>query len=335
MKQRLNFEPRWLAVIIFFLAGIFTGSFALFIWIFGGGSVYGVQKIHPVSGKYKFINPLLAVERDQSGFFENSTLKSNLNKILESAKKKGVTDSAVYFRDLEEGKWVGINEDQKFSPGKLLKIPIMIAYYKEAESNPKVLSSPIIFHHSEPDPLTSDDLVEGQTYTVSEVIDQMIVYDDASSSNILYDKIDKAALNEVYNDLGINYIEDSKVTDDFLSLKLYSLFYRVLYNATYLNHDYSESALKLLTQTSDRGIAEGLPNDITVAHKYRVRELVKNNKPEGTEYHDCGIVYFPSHPYILCISMNSKDGSAVIAAIKLINSTVYQYVADTYKSNKR
>ena len=42
---------------------------------------------------------------------------------------------SFYYRDLNHGAWIGINENEKYTPSSLLKVTIMIAYFKEAESN--------------------------------------------------------------------------------------------------------------------------------------------------------------------------------------------------------
>jgi hypothetical protein len=326
MKQRLNFEPKWLTVTIFFLAGVFGGCFVLFIWIFNGGSIYGIQ-----IGNYKLINPLLAVESQQTQFFQNYGLQKQLNGLVDKAKKnQDVTQASIYFRDIEKGRWLGINEDTKFSPGKLTKIPIMIAYYKKAESDPKILDKMIVFHHTNPDPLTTDDLTEGESYSVDELIRQMIINDDESSANILFDNIDQVTLNEVFSDLGMDFKEDNKFADDYLTIKQYSLIYRVLYNSTYLNRTNSEKALTLLTETPNNGIATSIPNDIKIAHKYKSRKLT--DKSNINEAHDCAIIYYPDHPYVLCVAMLGRDQEAINNLIKEVSTAVYADMDATYKS---
>ena len=52
---------------------------------------------------------------------------------------------SVYFRDLDNGNWFGIREDEKFSPVIQLKLPILIAYFKWSEDNPLVLRKKILF----------------------------------------------------------------------------------------------------------------------------------------------------------------------------------------------
>lgn len=99
-------------------------------------------------GGFKFINPLLECEvgGENVEFRELVSFKKDLQDLINSLKNKGWIDySAVYFRDLNNGPWVGINEKEKFTPASLSKVPLMMAYYKEAETNPKVLHRSISF----------------------------------------------------------------------------------------------------------------------------------------------------------------------------------------------
>jgi len=49
-------------------------------------------------------------------------------------------DGSVYFRDLNNGMWFGINEGVFYRPASMLKVPVMIAYFKLAESTPAILA---------------------------------------------------------------------------------------------------------------------------------------------------------------------------------------------------
>ena len=332
MKSKLSFEPRWLAVVIFFLCGAFMGAFVLFIWIFNGGSFYGLQKVHSGSSSYKYINPTIAVEHKQlTDFFANEALQGRLNAIVEKYKKdRGVQTASVYFRDLEPGRWVGINEEAEFSAGKLLKVPIMIAYYREAEVSPDILKKQLIYKR-DPNSETQSNQVSleaGKPYSVEEIIKDMIIDDDDNAANMLFDNIDKQALNEVFSDLGVNYKED-KQSEDLLTVKMYALFFRVLYNATYLNWQNSEAVLDILSQTPDTdGISAGLPNDIVTANKFRTRSMGSGFK----EGHDCGIIYFPKHPYLLCAMGIAKDSEVITNMFRDISQAVYLDMSDKYKN---
>ena len=308
------------------------GAFVLFTWIFNGGAFYGIQKIHPVGGSYKFINPLIAVDRQQvSDFFANQSLQAKLGSVIDKHKNKGeIEQAAVYFRDLEPGRWVGINQDAKFSPGKLLKIPVMLTYFKEAEGNPEILKKHLTYRQTPVNAAhdSRSNLEDGRSYPVEDLIKDMIVNDSDDAADALYDNIDKPALKEVFADLGVEFKED-KQTDDYLSVRLYSLFFRVLYNSTYLNREYSEKALDILSQTPNTdGIATGLPNDLVISNKYRTRNFNKTLQ----ESHDCGIIYYPGHPYLLCVMGIGRNADVINAVFKDLSQAVYKDMTDKYKN---
>jgi beta-lactamase class A len=334
MKQNFSFEPRWFAVVIFFVAGVFMGAFVLFIWIFNGGRFYGIQKIHSANGSYKFINPLLAVDLNQPlSFFETDNAKSQINSLINQDQKAGRLQVAgLYFQELETGRWFGINEDNKFLAGKTLKVPIMIAYFKAAEANPAILKK-ILVYISQPDDSTGNNQVpleDGQSYPVEDFIREMIIDDSSSAANSLFDNIDKNALNQVYSDLSIEFKED-KTSNDFISAKQNALFYRVLYNATYLNRQDSEKALEILSQSDiGLGAAQYLPKDVAVAHRH---PPLQQTSQQSLQRGDCGIVYFPGHPYIFCAMISAKDQNYMENFLGKLGQIIYQDMAVRYKNN--
>lgn len=335
MSRRLSFEPRWWAVVIFFLTGLFLGYLSLFIWLYNGGhKFFSLRKIHGQSS-FKYINPLLAVDIDEpKQFFNKSGLEIRLDNLINKEKKtKRVEKVAIYFRDIEPGRWIGINQDEKFSPGKLLTIPIMIAYFKQAEADPSILTRNLQYESATSSASLSDNnemgLENGQTYSVEELIPAMITNNE-SAALALFDTVNKKNLNEVFSDLGIDFVED-KETDDFLAIKQYALVWRVLYNATYLNRDFSEKALAILSDTQTTvGIVGSLPNDIVTAHKFHSRRYEVNDGGKFIESHDCGIIYLPNHHYLLCAMAIGKDSGVVNNLLKEIGRLTYEDMANLY-----
>jgi hypothetical protein len=328
MKRQFDFEPRWWVVIIFFAAGSFLGGLTLLTWFFNGSQFLGIQKIHPSKGQYIFINPLLAVDTDRKSFLENNALQSQVSKIIEDAKHKSqITDGSVYFRDIESGHWMGANESSKFSPGKLLSIPIMIAYFKNAEDDTKTLLKEILIKN----PPTTTNLLEGMTYTVDDLIKEMIINGDEYATELLYDNIDTVALNEIYSDLGIDLQEASKYTDDYLSTKAYSLLFRILYNSTYLNPKYSELAVSLISEGSmPVGVAASLPNNIPIAIQSHSRSI--DDRSGRLETYNCGIAYYPGHPYLICATAVGKNQQLIDNFLKIVGEAIYNNVDSQYKS---
>ncbi|MDP3837065.1 MAG: hypothetical protein Q8Q67_03110 [bacterium] len=92
---------------------------------------------------YKHISPLLDCS-DAHGTSEQEIEKKIKESINRNIKDGKITYASVYFRDLNNGPWVGINEDEEFTPASLLKVPLMISYLKIAEAFPSVLDEKYI-----------------------------------------------------------------------------------------------------------------------------------------------------------------------------------------------
>lgn len=331
--NKLYYEAKWFTIILFFVAGAFFGALGLFTFVFNGGQVYGLQKVHPPKNpKYPFINPLLAIA-DEGGqnFLTNLSLESRLNAAAGFAKNKALANSGFYFRDIEDGRWVDINASQTFAPGRFLKMPLMIAFFKQAETDPGILDKLVLYTGTSTSELQVDSVVspeEGQTYSVSDLIRESVLADDNHTAEILLNLVDKKELADIYSELGMNFLED-KNSADHISIKQYTLFFRVLYDATYLSREMSNTALALLSDTPRTiGFATSLPNDIPIAHRYHTQKLSDGK----IEVSDCGVVYYPDHPYELCISLIGPDQSATDRAIDAMSQVIYQDMKNRHVS---
>lgn len=160
----------------------------------------------------------------------------------------------------------------------------------------------------------------GQIYTVEELLRNMIVSSDNISGQLLSRNMDSKFIASLYSDLGL-HIPDLNEQEHQISGKDYATFFRTLYNATYLNQKLSEKALKLLTQTDFRdGIVAGVPENITVAHKFAERRYTEG----GVQLHDCGIVYYSKSPYLLCIMTKGEELETLKKIIKNISRMIYE-----------
>ena len=280
------------------------------------------------SFQYKFINPLL--ECDSTNFIENphlSKLKSNVNNYINNQiNQKQIDFASVYYRDLNNGPWFGINEKEKFSPSSLIKVPLMITYLKLAEADPSILQKPLL-NTATHDPSSQNfppqiTLIPNQKYTVDELIRRMIVYSDNMAYNLLNDNVNGSVVMSVYNDLGVDISSaQADPNGNIISVTGYSSFFRILYNSSYLNRDMSEKALKYLSQSVfTQGLVAGVPNDIVVSHKFGERQYLDTGEKQ---LHDCGIIYDPDIPYLLCVMTRGNNFSNLISTIKNISNMVY------------
>lgn len=285
------------------------------------------------AGGYKFINPLYeCVSEENFKVREFRNLENDLIDFINESKAEGVISHAsIYFRDLNNGPWFGINEKDNFSPSSLLKLPVMIAYYREAEENPSLLLTKIKYD-SVPQGLlpqnfeTEIPLQIGKEYTVKELIERMIVGSDNAAYLVLVNNIDESDIDKVTLDLGIPTVTED-TPNDFMNVKDYATLFRVLFNASYINKKYSEEALALLSKSEfNQGLTASLPKNALVAHKFGERDFVNGTK----QLHDCGIVYYPKHPYLICVMTRGANFNNLSLNIQDISDMVFKEVQNRY-----
>ncbi len=295
-----------------------------------------------MGGSYKFINPLLECESDETQWTLLKPFQHKLDKFAEERTRKKVSHIAIYYRDLNNGPWFGVNFMENFTPASLLKVPVMMAYYFQAEQDPSILTKTLRVDalnglNSQVWIKPSQQLKAGENYTVDELIRRMLVYSDNEATNLLCLNAGEEVLMQTYGDLGLN-IPEVRNPKDFMSVRQYAAFFRILYNASYLNKKMSEKALETLSQSEFKdGIVAGVPANIRVSHKFGERVFVESDSkgPEITQLHDCGIVYYPGKPYLLCIMTRGPNVPELINVLQDVSKLVYREVDDQVSKNQK
>lgn len=286
------------------------------------------SELRDVSDTHTFINPLLACDSFQN--ISNKKL-DDIKQTLISYADKAIEDTeashiSVYVRDLNNGPWFGLSEKEKFSPGSLLKVPFMMALFKIAENDPSLLSQRIQYTGGHVDfseyfkPEQS--LEENQIYTVDELISRMIKYSDNEATLLLQELVPREVIEKTYNDLGI---EIPKSSEYVMTVRTYASFFRILFNGTYLTKAFSEKALALLSETTFRqGIRSVIPNSVAVSSKFGERT---NDALHKKQLHDCGIVYDPKFPYLICIMVRGDNFDDLSKVIVTVSQLVYRGIS--------
>lgn len=276
------------------------------------------------AGQYSFISPLLDCGDLSNVSNKNiSEMKQSIGHFIDEQKSQGINDVAVYFRDLNNGPWFGVNEKADFLPASLLKVPLMMNIFKQAMDDPSFLSKQFVWQGGSENTeyfKAENELENNRTYSISEAVDSMIRYSDNNSSHILSYALDTSTLLASYADLGISPPDTLGYA---ISARTYASFFRILYNSTFLNKEYSEKALRLLSETRfNKGLVAGVPLSIKVAHKFGERQISQTTK----QLHDCGIVYYPNKPYLLCVMTRGSDFNKLASFIAQVSKMVYQSV---------
>lgn len=320
-QLRLKFYVFWLSTI---LAAFILGMILQKTVFSNKDDKLLINKIQSSENRGKFISPLLGIKvtPGPDGFPQYHELKNKIANAAEAAANNHQANAlSIYLHDLKTGDWLGYNEDNLFNPASLLKIATLITYLHAADQDPAVLGHKIVYKPSSG--ATGSEFVKPNTeYTVTDLLKYMIVESDNTAKDLLKSAIDSEIENKIYDELGLRRPGG---TDDLypISPKDYSLFFRILYNATYLSRTLSDKALELLSLTAFRdGLVAPLPNTVLVAHKFGSHHLDELSPPEY-ELHDCGIIYHPANPYFLCVMMRGYNQTDLAKVIQSISKLVF------------
>jgi len=308
---------------LIFIIGILTGILS--------NKFYRDFKKNTCLKLYKFIDRELICSRSLIIVKKHSYIKLKnklIDFIYDERKKSNITHVSLYFRDLVNGPILGINEQEEFSPASLLKLPLLITYLRLAEENKDLLKTKIFATgktNLTPNFQPSKVIDATKPHSIEELLDRLIVYSD----NVAYDWLiaylkkkfpSNNPLLETNQELGI--LEPKNTLEDTITVRSYGSIFRNLYYGTYISEASSEQALGLLARSEfDLGIVAGVPKDMKVANKFGERAVLESNLKQ---LHDCGIIYYPNNPYLLCIMTKGEDFEKLAKVISDLSKMVYE-----------
>ncbi|MDB5237087.1 MAG: beta-lactamase class A-like protein beta-lactamase [Parcubacteria group bacterium] len=332
------------------------GVFGVLVFIAGIG--IGMRSPQPIpanqftsvrapDSQYTLIDPVLYMTVPESAAFPAfSPLKDALTKYVNSSIAKGnATQVSVYYRDLNSNRWVGVNPESTFWPASMLKVTVLMSVLRDSEASPQILDHEVLVRSSDVTDLQQDfyppanPVTSGNTYSVNTLLDRMIMQSDNNANNALISYLGSAELHKTFSDLHVPFPDTATGTG--ITAQQYSHLFRVLYNATYLSPADSNRALELLTKTTfTQGLVAGVPTGTVVAHKFGETTTSTSETDTGKgapnvrELHDCGIVYYPDHPYFICIMTRGSDYATLANVIQDMSKTTWQQVDALNKGTK-
>lgn len=282
--------------------------------------------------------PLLFVEIESEKVLDPLKIKIQ-NYLAQKKLENAFSSASVYIKDLNAGIYLNINPDSLYDPASLLKVPLLMVYLKQAGTRPDLLKKKLLFSKISNDTaekiVPDKSLTRGVSYTVEELLHNMIVYSDNEAFWMLCDNIGDVdrKIKALDAELGIPEIYDTKnyaeSEERFIaSASSIAHYFNVLYNASYLNKEMSEYALDLLTKSNYKnGIVKHLDPGITVAHKFGERtrsSMLSGRQMEvQTEFHEFGIIYLKDRPYLLGVMTRGTQPEAQQTMIRDISSIVF------------
>ncbi len=283
--------------------------------------------------KYPFTNKTIDCTLIDTQYSHTKYLDSKIQEIIDEEQDAGhITQASVFYRDLNTRQWFGINEDVNFFAASLLKLPIAMVYFKLADIDEQLLNQKLTIPKEEVDVnlgqfFKPTQIFKNDTqYTIQELIRGMLIHSDNTPLTTLNTYINLSIRGEILHDLGIQF-RDNNLNEPIpeIDVKIYANILRQLYNSSYLNIQYSNMLLDYLSQTTfSEGIVAGVPHNITVSHKFGQASLEDGYGGTRQVLHDCGIIYRPERPYIICIMTEGYDYNQLTNVIKRITEASYK-----------
>lgn len=272
------------------------------------------------SQPYPYLSRRIFTEDPNDLIINFVPLREKLREFLSPAGDK----VSLYFEYLPSGVSVGINDRQEIRLSSLAKVPTVMATLKQISQGALRESDMLTIKTETRDPQFGSlwKKEPGEKVSVSEAMRLAIVESDNTAHNLLLAAVPVEEINKVYDSLDIPFRTENGYP--VITAKNYSSILRALYLASYLDREDSNNVLQIMTQTIYRDKLPGkLSPDVLVAHKVGVFERLP---PNVSAFSDCGIVYEPKRPFLICMMAEGSDQEAqqyMSGATKMI----YDYVS--------
>ena len=251
--------------------------------------------------------------------------------INEEEQSNELYEISVYFRDLKNGPIFGFNELTEFIPASLLKVPTVMVFLNSAENQPELLTYKISYTGTttvaRQEVKPKESAKPNTLYTIEELLRLTLIYSDNASLNMLQTFLNEnpqrlKLREETFQELGL--IDPRTKSENTLTVRGYASLFRLLYNVSFLNAEMSEKILQWLAESDYQiGLRAGVPGNIKIAHKFGERFFESD---DVRQLHDCGIIYYPDNPYLLCVMTKGSDFNKLQSVIQHISEMVYEEV---------
>ncbi|MCR4264337.1 MAG: class A beta-lactamase-related serine hydrolase [Candidatus Roizmanbacteria bacterium] len=276
-----------------------------------------------------FNNPFPLVDMARSFLAQEhflSTIKparKEMKQIVSDYEKKG-NRIGVYFEFLNTGANVSINQDERFWPASLSKMPTVFAVMKKVEEGEWKLTNELVLFSEDQDGRFGElyKKTPGTRFTIEELLKETLINSDNTAHSILVRNLSSEDYTDIFEALGMEELFDQNYD---ITAKEYSRIFRSLYTASYLNRENSQKILKWLSETKfNEFLGAGVPPEVLFSHKI-------GEEFEQVVFLDSGIIYIPNRPVLITVMVEVKEGGDVTVAQEImreLSKAAYTYVAN-------
>jgi beta-lactamase class A len=265
--------------------------------------------------------PLLAkrifVEDPNDTILNFAPLRQELRKFFSNQN----LNFSFYAEYLPTGTSIKVNQDNQMVGASLLKVPVVMNLFRAIERGEVNLTDVVTIKEGDVDKRSGTLWQKGvgARVTLKEVARYAIVDSDNTAVNVLIGvasgKFD--LFQEAIDELDINLSVEND-TQSTLGAQGYGSLLKCLYLSCFTNYAHSQLLLQWMAESnSPPRLKFEIPPTTQVAHKY--------GTSGGRSESDCGIVYIPKRPYIICVMVDAPPEQAN-AFIAEVSGKVYDYI---------
>jgi len=245
-------------------------------------------------------------------------LRKNLEQRFAAVNAK----KSFYFEYLPDGTSIRVGADQQLVAASLIKVPLAMNLYKAAELGRIDLDKKVTVSAEELDDAFGDLYKKGPgfTLTLREAAKHMLIDSDNTATHVVFNQVKNLLSYDEQSLARLDIEQNTENGQAVITARSYSSVLKGLYFSAYLNNDGSQELLGYLAKSAATNrLTQRLPSDVPVAHKIGVYNA---NWAES----DCGIVYAPKRPYIICamVGLPEPEASKFIADV---SKEVYDFVS--------
>jgi beta-lactamase class A len=273
---------------------------------------------------YPLLDPSVSNPEAHPEVVNFDPLRQDLKKYLGSLKMQ----HSFYFEYLPNGVSIRDGDENNSQAASLLKTPLVMDLYKLAEQGKVNLDGQStiqpVFIDTDPNWGNPTHLKVGDTITLRQAADIALKHSSNTALNVLKDRLEPLVDkdSDSFRSLDIAYTTDSDPNNPHavISSRSYSSILKCLYYACFNNANDSTQILKeLIDSAAPQRLAAGVDPSVKVAHK------IGSGGYENQS--DCGIVYYPNKPYMLCLMFfNVPQSAKTDPYFQHVSKMIYDYI---------
>jgi beta-lactamase class A len=214
---------------------------------------------------------------------------------------------SVSFTDLTTNHHIGIQDDVKFNPASVIKVPVMVEVFRQVMDGRISLNDKLTMKRSDVMGGSGFLFLQklGTAYSIRYLTEIMITHSDNTATKMLIEHLGADNINKTMRELGLKdtVIGTSNLLRaeglNYSSSRDMNMLLTQIYRGNILSPDRCHEMVEIMARQHHKwGIPKYLPPNLRIANKTGTLNYVKN---------DSGIVFFEGRPYVLSVFTTKKD----------------------------